>query len=434
MSERLVTPETPTSRETPPEESHRGRWLIFLVIFLLVAGAAWYFHDRSASQSKSQRPGGGRGNFGDRPVPATVAQAAQGDMPVYVQALGTVTPVYTVTVTSRVQGEITAVHYREGQNVKKGDPLIDIDPRPYEAALMQAEGQLARDKALLEEAQIDLKRYQTALARNAIAQQTVQDQEQVVHQDEGVVKNDEGLVANARVNLVYCHITSPLAGRVGLRLVDPGNIVQANSTTALVVVTQVAPITVIFSVAEDYLPQIQAESKHGQKMEVDALSRLDQPLAKGTLLSVDNQVDVTTGTIKLRAEFANSDGNLFPNQFVNAKLLLNTLHNATLIPTQAIQQSANGPYVYVVSDGAAKMQQIKQGPANGEQTSVEGLNPGESVVTSGFDKIQEGSKVNTGAPGGQQGPQNSNFNGQRPTPGTNPQQTPQSGRGQKPKQ
>jgi multidrug efflux system membrane fusion protein len=309
-----------------------------------------------------------------------------------------------------VQGQITAVHYREGENVRKGDPLIDIDPRPYQAALMQAEGQLARDKALLEEASIDLKRYQSALARNAIAQQTVQDQEQVVHQDEGVVKNDEGLVESAKVNLVYCHITSPIDGRVGLRLVDPGNIVQANSTTALVVVTQLTPITVIFSVAEDYLPQIQAQARHGGKMAVEALDRTqDNVLAHGMLSSLDNQIDVTTGTIKLRAEFPNKDAALFPNQFVNARLLLNTLRNATLIPTQAIQQSGQGPYVYVVGqDGTVKMRPIKPGPANGTETSIEGVQPGEVVVTSGFDKIQENSKVNTGQ---QRGPANS-------TPGT----------------
>lgn len=405
MPERLVTPETPTSQSAPPEEKHRGRWLIFLAILLVVAVAAYYFHERSAKQSTQQRPGG-RGGMGDRPVPATTAPARQGDMGVFVEALGTVTPVYTVTVTSRVQGQITAVHYREGQSVRKGDPLIDIDPRPYQAALTQAEGQLARDKALLEEATIDLKRYQSALARNAIAQQTVQDQEQVVHQDEGVVKNDEGLVESAKVNLVYCHITSPIEGRVGLRLVDPGNIVQANSTTALVVVTQLTPITVIFSVAEDYLPQIQAGSRRGQKMTVDALDRTqDNVLAHGTLSSLDNQIDVTTGTIKLRAEFPNRDAALFPNQFVNARLLLNTLHNVTLVPTQSIQQSGQGPYVYVVgSDSVAHMRQIKTGPANGTETSVEGVQPGEVVVTGGFDKVQENSKVNTGQ---QRGPANS---------------------------
>jgi multidrug efflux system membrane fusion protein len=404
MPERLVIPETSTSNEAPPEESHRGRWLIFLVILVLVAGAAYFFYERSQAQAKTQKPGGGRGNFGDRPVPATTAPARQGDMPVTVEALGTVTPVYTVTVTSRVQGAIDAVHYKEGQMVRKGDALLDIDPRPYQAVLTQAEGQLARDKALLEEATIDLKRYQTALARNAIAQQTVQDQEQVVHQDEGVVKNDEGLVESAKVNLAYCHITSPIDGRVGLRLVDPGNIVQANSTTALVVVTQLTPITVIFSVAEDYLPQIHDSTHHGKKLDVDALDRTqERVLEHGTLSSVDNQIDVTTGTIRLRAEFANKDGMLFPNQFVNAKMLLNTLQNVTLVPTQAIQQSGNGPFVYVVQDGAAKMRQIKQGPANETDTSVEGVNPGDIIVTAGFDKVQEGSKI---ASGPQRGPDN----------------------------
>jgi multidrug efflux system membrane fusion protein len=318
-----------------------------------------------------------------------------------------------------VQGQIMQVHYKEGQMVRKGDPLVDIDPRPYEAALMQAEGQLARDKALLEEAQIDLKRYQTALSRNAIAQQTVQDQEQVVHQDEGVVKNDEGLVASARVNLEYCHITSPIDGRVGLRLVDPGNIVQATGTTALVVVTQLSPITVIFSVAEDFLPQIQAENRQGHQMSVDALDRTQETgLAHGVLHSIDNQVDVTTGTITLRAEFPNKDGALFPNQFVNAKLLLNTVKNTTLVPNQAIQQSAQGPFVYVVDNGAAKMQPIKTGPANSTDTSVSGVNPGDTVVTAGFDKVQEGSKIATGQ---QRGPGNSTPQTSGPGAPGNPQ-------------
>jgi multidrug efflux system membrane fusion protein len=433
MPERLVTTETtPTSQATPPEEKHRGRWLIFLAILVVTAVAAYYFHERSAAQAKNPKAGG-RGAMGDRPVPATTAPARQGDMGVYVEALGTVTPVNTVTVTSRVQGQITAVHYREGQTVRKGDPLVDIDPRPYQAALMQVEGQLARDKALLEEATIDLKRYQTALARNAIAQQTVQDQEQVVHQDEGVVKNDEGLVDNAKVNLVYCHITSPIDGRVGLRLVDVGNIVQANSTTSLVVVTQLTPITVIYSVAEDYLPQIQMQSRGGKKLAVDALDRTQETvLAHGTLDSLDNQIDVSTGTIKLRAMFANKDAMLFPNQFVNAKMLLNTLHNATLIPTQALQQSGQGPFVYVVGqDGVAKMRQVKPGPASGTETSATGVQPGEIVVTGGFDKIQEGSKVATGQ---QQGGAPNNRT-QTPGPGntgTNTQQEPQSGRGQRP--
>ena len=319
-------------------------------------------------------------------------------MPVSVEALGTVTPVHTVSVTSRVQGQINAVHYTEGQMVHKGDSLIDIDPRPYQAAVTQAEGQLAKDKALLEGSRIDLKRYEAALARNAIAQQTVQDQEQLVHQNEGSVRNDEGLLEAAQVNLAYCHITSPIDGRVGLRLVDPGNIVQANSTTSLLVVTQLTPITVIFSVAEDYLPQIQKQNKPGHRMPVDALDRSQETvIAHGTLNSLDNQIDLTTGTIKLRAEFPNTDGMLFPNQFVNARLLLDTLHSTTLIPSQAIQQSSQGPFVYVVgADGVAKVRNIKTGPSDGTNTSVQGVQPGENVVTAGFDKLQDGSKVATG--------------------------------------
>ncbi len=439
MPERLVTPETLPASQTaspePPKTSSRGRWLLFAIILVLVAGAAYYFHERSASQNAKPKAGG-RGALSDRPVPATTAPARQGDMGVYVEALGTVTPVYTVAVNSRVQGQIVAVHYREGQMVRKGDPLVDIDPRPYQAALTQAEGQLARDKALLEEATIDLKRYQDALARNAIAQQTVADQQQVVHQDEGVVKNDEGLVESARVNLVYCHITSPINGRVGLRLIDPGNMVQANSTSSLVVVTQLTPITVIFSVAEDYLPQIQAGSKHGQKMSVDALDRTQETvLAHGTLSSLDNQIDVTTGTVKLRAEFANKDSALFPNQFVNAKLLLNTLKNVVLIPTQAIQQSGQGPFVYVVgSDGLAKMRQVKPGPGDGTNTSVQGVNAGEIVVTGGFDKIQDGSKVSTNQPQRGGAPNNTTQTPGPGSTGTKPQQAPQSGAAGKPSQ
>ncbi len=406
MPERLVTPETPTTvRTTPPERSSRGRWLIFIVILILVAAAAYYFHERGGASTATQRPGG-RGGMGDRPVPATTAPAQRGDMGVYVEALGTVTPVQTVTVTSRVQGQITAVHYREGQMVRQGDPLIDIDPLPYRAALTQAEGQLARDKALLEGAEINVKRYQAALSRNAIAQQTVADQEQLVRQYQGAVKVDEGLVQAAQVNLAYCHITSPLNGRVGLRLVDTGNIVQANSTTPLVVVTQLTPITVIFSVAEDYLSQIQAQTRSGRKLGVDALDRTQEKvIAHGTLSSVDNQIDLSTGTVKLRAEFTNKEGVLFPNQFVNAKLLVDTVHAATLIPNQAIQRSSQGPFVYVVgSDGVAKVRNIKTGASDGDNTAAEGVQPGETIVTAGFDKLQDGSKV---AVGQQRGPANS---------------------------
>jgi multidrug efflux system membrane fusion protein len=332
-------------------------------------------------------------------------------------ALGAVTPVYTVTVMSRVQGEITQVYYREGQMVQKGDPLVEIDPRPYQAALTQVEGQLAHDQAVLNEAKIDLQRYKEALNRNAIAKQQYDDQEQVVFQDEGTVKNDEGQLANAKVNLVYTHITAPIAGRVGLRLVDPGNIVQANSTTALVVITQLQPITVIFSIAEDQLSQIQQQLRKGKKLTVEAYDRDEsRKLASGTLLTLDNVIDPTTGTLKLKAIFDNRDGVLFPSQFVNIKLLVDTQHNVTLIPSPAIQRNAQGAFVYVIKNGqTASLRSITPGTTDGTVTAVEGVEAQEVVAVNGFDRLLDGAKVmirppagGNGAPGqGQQQPKSS---------------------------
>jgi multidrug efflux system membrane fusion protein len=334
-----------------------------------------------------------------------VTPAKQGDIGVYLNALGTVTPVYTVTVTSRVQGEITKVYYHEGQMVKKGDPLLEIDPRPYQAALTQVEGQLAHDQAVLTEAKIDLDRYQQAFSRNAIAKQQMDDQQQVVLQDEGTVKNDEGQLANAKLNLDYTHITAPIDGRVGLRLVDPGNIVQANSTTALVVITQLEPITVIFSIAEDYLSQIQKQVRKGQKLPVDALDRAQlTKLASGSLLTLDNVIDTSTGTLKLKAIFPNTDGALFPNQFVNARLLVDTQKNVTLIPTPAIQRNAQGAFVYVIkSDQTASIRNVTAGTTDGGMTAVDGVQPGEVVATTGFDKLQDNSKVAVRSANPQQG-------------------------------
>jgi multidrug efflux system membrane fusion protein len=298
--------------------------------------------------------------------------------------------------------------------VKKEAPLLDIDPRPYQAALTQSEGQLAHDQALLAEADIDLDRYKSAFSRNAIAQQQVYDQEQTVQQYQGTVKNDEGMVDNAKVNLVYTHITSPIDGRVGLRLVDPGNIVQANSTTPLVVVTQLQPITVIFSVAEDYLPQIQQQLRQGHTMAVAALDRTqEKEIATGSLLTLDNQIDTTTGTLKLKAIFANSDSALFPNQFVNTRLLVETEHDATLVPAAAIQRNAQGAFVYVVrSDNTAQLRNVKPGVADGNTQAVQGVQPNEVVAVSGFDRLQDGAKVavRTGRRGGN-GSGNSNSNG-----------------------
>src|SRR5215469_2171825 len=367
---------------------NRSRWPWILGVAVIVA-VVLYLRHGSAQQAK---------NNADppvRPVVVSVAQAKKGDLGDYIDALGTVTPVYTVTVTSRVQGEITQVYYHEGQMVRKGDPLLEIDPRPYQAQLTQAEGQLAHDQAVLNEAKIDLDRYQQAFSRNAIAKQQLDDQQQVVLQDEGTVKNDEGTLANAKVNLVYTYIRSPIDGRVGLRLVDPGNIVQANSTTPLVVVTQLEPITVIFSVAEDHLRKIQQQLRKGAKLSVDAFDR-DQAvkLATGYLLTLDNVIDTTTGTVKLKAIFPNADNTLFPSQFVNARLLVDTLKAITLIPTPAIQRNAQGAFVYVIGpDSTAAMHPVTLGATDGTLTQVDGISPGAVVAVNGFDKLQDGSKV-----------------------------------------
>ena len=394
-------PDADISREseqqiTENSATHQSRWWIWLIIAAAIVGGGWWWQ-RSGSNSAAKAGG----DAASRPVMVTTAAAHQGDIGIYLNALGTVTPVYTVTVTSRVQGQITQVYYHEGQMVRKGDPLVEIDPRPYQAALTQVEGQLAHDQAVLTEAKIDLERYQQALNRNAIAKQQFDDQQQVVLQDEGTVKNDEGQLANAKVNLVYTHITAPIEGRVGLRLVDPGNIVQANSSTALVVITQLQPITVIFSIAEDSLSQIQQQLRKGKKLTVDAFDREGSTkLASGTLLSLDNVIDPTTGTLKLKAIFDNKDGALFASQFVNVKLLVDTLQNVTLIPTPAIQRNAQGAYVYVIkSDQTASMRTITPGTTDGSVTVVQGLEPQEVVAVNGFDKILDGAKVTVRTPG-----------------------------------
>lgn len=330
-----------------------------------------------------------------RAVPVAAATARQGDIGVYIQALGTVTPLHTVAIMSRVQGEIMRVYYREGQMVAKGDPLVEIDPRPYEAAVLQAEGQLARDRAALRAASIDLRRYQKAYARRAIPKQQLDDQRQLVFQDEGAVKADQGVLANAKVNLVYCHITAPIDGRVGLRLVDPGNLVQANGTSSLVVIAQLQPISVIFSVAEDYLPEIQEQLRRGVPMDVEALDRTQRKkLATGTFLTLDNLIDTTTGTVRIRAVFDNEDNALFPNQFVNARLRVSTRKNATLVAAAAIQRGTQGSFVYVIRpDQTVEVRTVKVDTTEGQIASVEGIKPGETVAVSGFDKLQEGAKV-----------------------------------------
>jgi multidrug efflux system membrane fusion protein len=280
--------------------------------------------------------------------------------------------------------------------VHPGDPLLEIDDRPYMAALTQAEGALAHDQGLLKEAEIDLVRYRRAYAHNAIPKQQLDDQIQIVAQDKGTVQADEGALENAKVNLAYCHISSPIEGRVGLQLVDPGNMVQANSTTALVVVTQLHPMTVVFSISEDHLPAVLAQLHQGQTLQAEAFDRAQEKvLATGSLLSLDNQIDATTGTVRLKAVFKNENDALFPNQFVNIKLKVDTEKNDTLIATQAVQRNAQGPFVYVIgSDQTAKVRQVKTGTSDGNVIAVqEGIKDGEVVATDGFDKLQDGAKI-----------------------------------------
>jgi multidrug efflux system membrane fusion protein len=353
------------------------------ILVLLIAILLIYHHHEEAKKAAAAkvRPAG---------ITITTTTAQKGDIGVYQDSIGTVTPVYTSSITAQVTGIIVGVHYTEGQRVAKGDPLIDIDSRTYRAMLMEAEGALERDQNLLAQAQMDLARYQEAWAHNAIAKQILDDQEKLVRQDEGTVKNDEGTVQFNQVQVEYCHITAPIAGRVGLRLVDPGNVVQSAGTLTLAVITQLEPITVIFTIPEDSLDAVQDRLRAKAKLSVDAFDRTAQTkIASGQLLTLDNQIDTTTGTVKGRAIFANTNDLLFPNQFVNTRLLVNTLQGVTLIPSSAIQQNGQASFVYVIQNNIAHMRSIKPGVTNAGITQVDGINPGDVVANSSFDKLQD---------------------------------------------
>jgi multidrug efflux system membrane fusion protein len=378
-------------------------WTINVCAVVLVAGLIVWRH-RVATRAHAARPGA--------TIPSTsitTVVARKGDIGVYVPALGAVTPIYTVMVRSRVDGELMKVNYVEGQMLQQGDSIAEIDPRPFQAQLRQAQGQLARDKALLENAHLDLARYQEALQKNAIPKQQLDTQVALVHQYEGAVTFDQGQVASAKLQLTYCHITSPITGRVGLRLVDPGNIVHATDTTPLAVVTQLQPITVIFSVAEDHLPEIQQQVLHGAKLTVDALDRAQQKkLASGVLLTLDNQVDPATGTVRLKAEFPNPDNALFPSQFVNARLLVTTEHDVVLVPSTAVQHGAQGTFVYEVRpDHTVAVRPVSTGTTDGNVTAVKDLEPGVLIAADNFNRLQDGAHVNPRAAEGQPGRTNS---------------------------
>lgn len=329
-------------------------------------------------------------------MPVVATHVKRGDIGVYDAGLGTVTPIYTVTVKSRVDGQLMALHYKEGQMVHQGDLLVEIDPRPFEVQLAQAEGQLLHDQALLKNAQIDLERYKVLYGQDAIPQQQLATQEALVTQYQGTLKTDQAQIDNAKLNLTYCHITSPITGLIGLRLVDPGNIVHASDANGLLVITQLQPISVIFTIAEDQLPPVLKQFRAHQTLRVDAWDR-DQKtlLAHGTLTTIDNEIDQTTGTLKLRATFQNTDSALFPNQFVNARLLVEEKHGVPVVPNAAIQRNTQAIYVWMVKpDNTVTVRNITVGVTQGEETEItSGVNAGDVVITDGVDKLQEGAKV-----------------------------------------
>jgi multidrug efflux system membrane fusion protein len=376
-----------------PAPWYRRRWLLWTSLLLLLVLAVIVFaviHKNEAKAAAAKRALAA----GKPTVTTTVATATKGSIGVYLDAIGTVTPVYTASIMAQASGVLTSVHYNEGQFVRKGDALIDIDPRPYQAQLMQAEGALDHDSNVLAQARMDLDRYRAAWARNGIQKQLLDDQEKIVLQDQGTVKNDQGTVNYDQVQLSYCHITAPIAGQVSLRLVDPGNVVQADGATVLVVITQMQPTTVIFTMAEDSLGQVQARMRKLHTLPVEAWDRAQTTkIASGKLFTINNQIDTTTGTVKLRALFDNKKGALFPNQFVNTRLLVNTLDGVTLVPTASVQHNGSVAFLYVIANGVASVRNITTGVADGGMTAVQGINPGEVVATSSFDKLQAGSKI-----------------------------------------
>jgi membrane fusion protein, multidrug efflux system len=375
-----------------PPRWHKLVWFIVWILLLLAIGIGVLLFLRHQEEAKKAAA-----LAASKPPPGiaiTTATATKGSIGVYLDSIGTVTPVYTDSLTSQVNGLVVAVHFTEGQLVTKGDPLIDIDPRPYRATLLQAQGALERDQNVLAQAQMDLDRYRAAWARNAIAKQILDDQEKLVLQDEGTVKNDQGTVQYDQIQVDFCSITAPISGRVGLRLVDPGNVVQSDGAVTLAVITQLQPITVVFTIPEDSLGQVVARLNKNAKLAVDAFDRSGQTkIASGTLLTLDNQIDTTTGTVKGRALFANANNALFPNQFVNTRLLVNTLQGVTLLPSSAIQQNGQASFVYIIQNSIAHMRSIKAGVTNGGLTQVTGVGPGDVVANSSFDKLQDNAKV-----------------------------------------
>ena len=402
---------SPVNRDSPAHRSGTRSMTAQLLkrgwplVLLLAAFVIWFWFGKADAGNKA-----GRGF--ERAVPVAVATAVRGDLQLALNALGTVTPMHSVVVTSRVEGQLLRVHFKEGQFVKAGDLLAEIDPRPFEVQLAQAEGQLARDTALLKNAQLDLERYQMLWSQDSIAKQEVDAQAALVRQYEGSVKVDEGQMADAKLQLTYAKVTAPVSGRAGLRQVDPGNIVHTSDTTGIVTITQVQPVYVVFTLPEDNVPRLlqkinepkrdeqkAAEQKNistKQTIVVDAYDRSQKfKLASGSLSAIDNQIDTATGTLKIKAEFSNEDSALFPNQFVNARLQIDTLRDMTLVPVDAVQSGAQGNFVYAVqADGTVKLQNVHIGESDGERVVIDrGIEPGTAVVVEGIEQLRDGSNV-----------------------------------------
>jgi membrane fusion protein, multidrug efflux system len=362
----------------------------------LLAAGSWIAYGRQAKTQPPANTAGGRSAAAARPIPVVVAPVRIGDLNVYLTALGSVTPLNTVTVKSRVDGQLMKTHFMEGQVVHAGDLLAEIDPRPFQAQLTQAEGQMARDQANLANAKLDLERYQRLAQQEMIARQQLDTQQMVVNQAEASIKVNAGLIDAIKLQLTYCRITAPITGRVGLRLVDPGNVVKAADSGGLVVITQLEPIALVFSVPEDSLQPILRRFRVGNKVPVDAFDREGKTkIATGTLVAIDNQIDPTTGTVRLKASFGNTDGALYPNQFVNARVLIDVLHDSALAPAEAIQRGPQGAYVYVVRpDKVVQMRRVQLGPSEGATISVRtGLTDKEALVVDGAEKVQDGARV-----------------------------------------
>jgi multidrug efflux system membrane fusion protein len=399
--------------EPRDREASGSRWWLWVIVLAILAALAfWYFRGTKAgseAQGAASASGQGSGQggppgqgFGPMVVPVVVATAARGDLPVYLDGLGTVTAFNTVTIRSRVDGQIVKINFTEGQMVREGDALVEIDPRPYQVMLEQAEGQLAKDQAQLRDVQVDYERYQLLFKEGVIPKQQVDTQQAQVGQFEGAIKADQGTIDNAKLQIVYSHITAPISGRVGLRLVDIGNIVHAADTTGLIVITQLQPIAVIFSLPQDQLSQVMSKL-HGSQLPVEAYDRDDATkVASGKLLTIDNQIDTTTGTYKLKAVFDNEKNNLFPNQFVNVHLLVDTKHNVIIVPSAAIQHGPQGTYVYLAQkDNTVKIRPVTLALSSSGSVGIgSGLQAGDTVVVDGQDKLQDGSAIEAHAPTG----------------------------------